>query len=106
MSRKLLLDPYLAIHGKIMAKTAIFSLNFDLFLTFLIDCDHIHVPNGVFWGSISRPHIGDVVMSLRPFMTGDGPKMVHFGPKMAKHGRLVNAPKWSKGAQKGPKWST
>ena len=28
-------------------------------------------------------------------MTGDGPKMVHFGPKMAKHGRLVNAPKWS-----------
>ena len=31
-----------------------------------------------------------------PFMTGDGPKMVHFGPKMAKHGRLVNVPKWSK----------
>ena len=27
-------------------------------------------------------------------MTGDGPKMVHFGPKMAKHGRLVNAPKY------------
>ena len=25
---------------------------------------------------------------------------------MAKHGRLVNIPKWSKGAQKGPKWST
>ena len=25
----------------------------------------------------------------RPFMTGDG-------PKMAKQGRLVNAPKWSK----------
>ena len=40
------------------------------------------------------------------FMTGDGPKMVYFGPKLAKHGRLVNAPKWSKGAQKGPKWST
>ena len=33
-------------------------------------------------------------------MTGDGLKMVHFGPKLAKHGRLVNAPKWSKGAQK------
>ena len=32
-------------------------------------------------------------------MTGDGPKMVHFGPKMAKHGRLVNAPKWSKGTK-------
>ena len=26
--------------------------------------------------------------------------------KIAKHGRLVNIPKWSKGAQKGPKWST
>ena len=38
-------------------------------------------------------------------MTGDGPKMVHFGPKMAKHGRLVNTPKWSKRVQKGPKWS-
>ena len=31
----------------------------------------------------------------RPFMTGDGPKMVHFGPKMVKHGRLVNISKWS-----------
>ena len=30
------------------------------------------------------------------FMTGDGPKMVHFRPKMAKHGRLVIVPKWSK----------
>ena len=37
------------------------------------------------------------------FMIGDGPKMVHFGPKMAKHGRLVNAPKWSKRVQKGSK---
>ena len=37
-------------------------------------------------------------------MTGDGPKMVHFRPKMAQHGRLVNAPKWSKGAHiKGTK---
>ena len=24
------------------------------------------------------------------FMTGDGPKTVHFGPKMAKHGKIVN----------------
>ena len=31
------------------------------------------------------------------FMTGDGPKMVHFGPKLAKHGRLVNVPKGPKG---------
>jgi len=92
-------------------KTAIFSWNFDLFLTFFIDCGHIYVPNGMFWGSTSRPHIGDVVMSLfllwgPPFMTGDGPKMVHFGPKMAKYGRLVNVPKWSKRVQKGPKRST
>ena len=28
--------------------------------------------------------------------------MVHFGPKMAKHGRLVNVRKWSKRLQKGP----
>ena len=42
----------------------------------------------------------------QPFMTGDGLKMVHFGPKMAKHGRLVNSPKWSKRVLKGPKWST
>ena len=27
-----------------------------------------------------------------PFMTGDGPKIAPFGPKMAKHGRLVNVP--------------
>ena len=35
-----------------------------------------------------------------PFMTGDGPKLVHIRPKRAKNGRLVNAPKWSK---RGPK---
>ena len=32
-------------------------------------------------------------------MTQDGPKMVHFGPKKAKHGRLVNAQKGPKGAK-------
>ena len=65
-----------------------------------MDCGHIYVPSGMKWGSTSSPHIGDVAMSL--FFTlgstvhdGDGPKMVHFEPKMAKHGRLVNAPKWS-----------
>ena len=31
-----------------------------------------------------------------PFTIGDGAKMVHSGPKMTKHGRLVNVPKWSK----------
>ena len=73
---------------------------FDIF-----HCDHIYVPNGMKWGSTSSPHIGDVVMSLFllwgwPFMTGDGPKMVHFGPKRAKHGRFVDAPKWSKFPEK------
>ena len=29
-----------------------------------------------------------------PFMTGDCPNMAHFGPKLAKHGRLVNIPTW------------
>ena len=38
-------------------------------------------------------------------MTGNGPKIFHFGPKMAKHDRLVNAPKWFKRVQMGPKWS-
>ena len=37
------------------------------------------------------------------FMTGDGPKIVHFGPKMAEHGRPVNVPKWSKKGPKGTK---
>ena len=46
-----------------MAKNGHFSWNFDVFLTF-IDCDHIYVPNGENWVSTSRPHIGDVVMSL------------------------------------------
>ena len=36
-------------------------------------------------------------------MTGDVPKMVPFGPKMAKHGRLVNVPKRSKRVEKGSK---
>ena len=54
------------------------------------------------------PMIGDLVIKLflllgPPFMTGDGQKMVHFGPKMAKHGRLVNVTKWSKRVQKGSK---
>ena len=31
--------------------------------------------------------------------------MVHFGPKLAEHGRLVNVPKWSKRVEKGTKWS-
>ena len=78
-------------------------MDVDLFFTFfIISCGHFYVPNGVFWGSSSRPHIGDLVMNLfTPFMTGDG-------PKMGKHDRLVNVnvPKWSKCVQKGPKWPT
>ena len=87
-------------------KTAIFSWNFDLFLTYLMDCGHIYVPKGNIWGSTSRPHIEDVVMSLfllwcPPLIIGDGPKMVHLGPKMAKHGMLFNLSKWSKWDQNG-----
>ena len=41
-----------------------------------------------------------------PFVPGDGPKMVHFGPKTARPGRLVNVPKWSKRVQMGTKWSS
>ena len=83
-----------------------------LFLTFFIDCGHIYIPKGVFGVlSTSRPHRGDLVMSLI-FTLGPTThdwgwlKMVHFGPKMAKHGRLVNVLKWSQRVQKGPKWST
>ena len=39
-------------------------MEFDLYLSFFIDYDHIYVPNGMKWGSTSRPHIGDLVMSL------------------------------------------
>ena len=39
-------------------------------------------------------------------MTGDGPEMVPFGPKRAKHGRLVNVSKWPKRVERGPKWSS
>ena len=69
-------------------------ISFDLFLSFFTDCGHTYVPNGMFWGSTSRPHIEDLVMSLYK----NGP----FWTKMAKHGRLVNTPKWSKRVRKGP----
>ena len=86
-------------------KTAIFSWNFDLFLTFFIDCGHIYVPNGRFWGSTSRPHIGDLVMSLF-FTLGS---TVHDwgwpknGPLWTKNGQTWQACQRSKVVQKGPK---
>ena len=60
---------------------------------------NLHKIIGRFWDSASRPHIGDMVMNLfllwgPPLMTGDGAKMVNFGQKMTKHGRIVNVPKW------------
>ena len=88
-------------------KTAIFSWNFDLFLTFFIDCGHIYVPNGMFWGSTSRPHIGDLVMSLF-FTLGS---TVHDwgwpknGPFWTKNGQTWQACQRSKVVQKGPKGS-
>ena len=42
-----------------------------------------------------RPDDEPFLLLGPPFMTGDGLKKVHFGPKIAKHGRLVNVPKWS-----------
>ena len=32
------------------------------------------------------------------------PKMANFGPKMVKHGRFINVPKWYKMVQKGPRY--
>ena len=86
---------------------AIFSRNFDLFSTFFIDCNHIYFPNWVNWGSTSRQHIGEVVMSLsllwgRPFKTWDGSKMVCFGPKMAGLSTLQSGQKMPKRDQTGP----
>ena len=73
-----------------MAKMAIFSWNFDLFLTFFIDCDHIYVPKGDIWGSTSRPHIGDILMSL--FFT--------LGPTVHDWGWPKNGPFWMLGSAK------
>ena len=86
-------------------KTAIFSWNFDLFLTFFIDCGHIYVPKRKTWGSTSSPHIGDVVMSLF-FTLGSTlhdwgwPKN---GPFWTKNGQTWQACQRSKVVQKGPK---
>ena len=70
---------------------------FDIY----IDCGHIYVPNGKLLGSTSRPHIGDLVMSLFYYFEVQLHDWSIFGPKMAKHGRLVNVPKWSKRYQNG-----
>ena len=59
---------------------------------------YIYVPKGMFWGSTSRPNIGDLVINLL-FNLGSN---VHDwgwlknGPFWTKNGRLLNAPKWSK----------
>ena len=84
---------------------AFFSLDFDLFLTFFIDYGHIFVPKGVFWGSTSRPHIGDLVMSLI-FTLGS---TVHDcgwpknGPFWTRNVQTWQASLCSKVVQKGPK---
>ena len=46
-------------------------------------------------------HLGSLLGPLIKTGDGDGPKMVHLGPKMPKHGRLLNCPKWSKRDQNG-----
>ena len=64
-----------------------------------------YVPNGRFWGSTSRPHIGDVAMSLF-FTLGS---TVHDwgwpknGPLWTKNGQTWQAYRRSKVVQKGPK---
>ena len=84
---------------------AIFSWNFDLFLTFFMDCGHIYVPNRMKWGSTSSPHIGDVMMSLF-FTLGS---TVHDwgwpknGPFWTKNGQTWQACQRSKVVQRGPK---
>ena len=80
---------------KIMAKNDQFFIEFLPIFAFFHRLRQYLCSNGLFWGSRSRPHIRDMVMSLfllfgPPFMTGDGQKNVHFRPRMAKHGRLVN----------------
>ena len=85
-------------------KTAIFSWIFDLFLTCSMECGHIYVPNGVFWGSTGRPHIGDVVMSL--FFALVSTSWLINGPFWTKTGQTWQACQRSKVVQKGPKQST
>ena len=61
-----------------------------------------------FYKQTTHRRPGDEIFLLLgpPFMTGDGPKMVHFGLKLAKYGSLVNLSKWSKRVPKEPKWPT
>ena len=95
MSRKLLLDPYLAIHGKIMAKNGHFFMEFWPIFDIFHGLRPYLCSKAQDLGFHKQPthrRRGDEPFFLlwgRPFMTGDG-------PKMAKQGRLVNAPKWSK----------
>ena len=51
------------------------------------------------WGPTSTPHIGDLFY-LWFHLSWLG--MALFGPKLVKHGRGVNVPKWSKRVQKWP----
>ena len=67
-----------------MVKTAILLWNFDICLTFFIDCGYIHVPNGEFWGSTGRPHIEDLAMNI----------FFLWGP-LSMSGELGMAEKWS-----------
>ena len=60
-------------------------------------------------------HIGTFVTCKTQDKVGDepffyfevdwrSPKMANFGPKMVKHGRFINVPKWYKMVQKGPRY--
>ena len=74
------------------------SWTFGLFLTFVIECGHIHIPNRDFWGYSSRPQIGDLVTNHSLLwdplsLAWDGPKMALFWPNMASLSALQIGPK-------------
>ena len=76
----------------------IFSWTFGLFLTFVIECGHIPIPNRDFWGYSSRPQIGDLVTNHSLLwdplsLAWDGPKMALFWPNMAGLSPLQSGPK-------------
>jgi len=84
-SRKLLLDP-----SYLRAKQRQFCLEFwPIFDIFLIDCGHIYVPKGIFWGTTHR--IGDLVMNFFYFL---GPLFMN-----GEWGLPKNGPCWTNTGQ-------
>ena len=93
-----------------MAKKAIFNGIWPIFDIFHSLWPYLCSKGGVLslykQAICMRPDDEPFLLLGPPFMTGDGLKKVHFGPKIAKPGRLVNVPKWPNQVLKRPKWST